>query len=334
LSGCGERRTAVDAGRRVPWRIFVRFGVGFLRGSAPAGQSAGVWFDTLLRLVCRADEMGYEYVQVAEPRSPFDGRYEPDPVPLLSAVAALTVGIRIVAPAIVPSRAQAPTLAGRLAVLDNLSHGRLDVSFYRADPRSRRWPSNNSPQANGARFADGLDICRRLWSGQDVDQTGQEPGPATRRSYQSPHPPIFVASATSASACADAGLAGYHLQVRPATSPAELGEMLAAYRAGRATAGREPGRVRLDYTCYLAKDDRVARTVARLREEAAHRYDFDRAHAADVVLAGSPARIGDQVAAIADAFGDDLSLRITLIPVPGVDTEQALELFADRVMGS
>jgi alkanesulfonate monooxygenase SsuD/methylene tetrahydromethanopterin reductase-like flavin-dependent oxidoreductase (luciferase family) len=335
--------------------MFMRFGVGFSPGPAPAGQSASAWFDGLLRLACRADEFGYEHVQVVGlPLSVAEG-HRPDPVPLLSAVSVLTVGIRLGVAVPAPDRAHALELADRLTILDNLSHGRLDVGFHQPDPPVRPWPFRTSPQSGRHRFADGVDVCRRLWSGH---WTGSEAGSTSGRSYQSPHPPIFVAAAPSAAACAEVGRSGYHLHLEPAaTSPVELREMVTAYRAGRDAAGLEPGRVRLSYHCYLAEDDRSAQLTAKRVEpplasvggattsrsptifagrgrlaDGGNRPAYDRASAESGILAGSPARIRDQIAGIADALGQDVSLQVNFARMPRVGTERALQLFAEQVM--
>jgi alkanesulfonate monooxygenase SsuD/methylene tetrahydromethanopterin reductase-like flavin-dependent oxidoreductase (luciferase family) len=335
--------------------MFMRFGVGFSPRPASAEQSASVWFDSLLRLACRADEFGYEHVQVVELPLSVDDGPGLDPVPLLSAVSVLTVGIRVGVAAMAPDRTHALELADRLTILDNLSHGRLDVSFHQADLPARPWPLRTSRQASRDRFADGVDICRRLWSGH---WTGSEPGSTSGRSYQSPHPPIFVASATSAAACAGVGRAGYHLHLVPAAiSPVELRDMLTAYRAGRSAAGLEPGRVRLSYNCYLAEDDQSAQITAQRVEpplpsaagatasrspaifagrgrlaDGGPRPDYDRAYAENRILAGSPARIRDQIAGIADTLGEDVSLQVNLARMPRAGTERALQLFAEQVM--
>jgi hypothetical protein len=207
----------------------MRFGVSLPRATAGEGASAG--FDRLLRLACRADEIGYAQAEVARsPLSVAAGRGF-DPVPLLSAVSALTVGLRIgVAVALDP--VYVPEVADRLAVLDNLSHGRLDVSVGHA--------------------IEVADACRRWWLGQA----------GASRPYQSPCPPIFV-SAGDASACEAVGRAGHHLRVELATAPpAVRSEAVVAYRTGRGSAGPEPGLVRLDHACHV--EESPSRLRARI----------------------------------------------------------------------
>jgi alkanesulfonate monooxygenase SsuD/methylene tetrahydromethanopterin reductase-like flavin-dependent oxidoreductase (luciferase family) len=292
----------------------MRFGVSLLPDVAASDEGTSVEFDRLLRLACRADELGYEQVQISQLPLPVIARYAPDPVPLLSAVAALTVGIRVGIGVVVPDRAHALEVAERLAILDNLSHGRLDVTFHRAGAAAWPWPLRALPRGGRDRHAEGIDICRRLWSGQGV---GSALVSAAARSYQRPHPPIFRASAADVSACAQAGRDGYHLELGPAVAPsADWPEMVAAYHAGRATAGLAPGRVRLDYTCYVAENDQSAR----------------RRHADHPVFAGDPAQLRDQISGIADNVGENVSLQVKMARVPGVSTEQALEVFGEQVM--
>ncbi|MFB6394133.1 LLM class flavin-dependent oxidoreductase [Polymorphospora lycopeni] len=346
----------------------MQFGVGFFPVLGPAEKGASDWYDESLVLAVLADELGYEHVQMVEHYFSAYGGYSPDPVTFLTAVAARTSRIRVVTGAVVPAFTHPVKLAGKLAMLDNLSHGRLDAGFGRAFLPEEFAAFGVPMSASRIRFAEGIEACRLLWTQEDVSWSGDwgSFGPVTMlpRPYQQPHPPIFVASTTSAQSCADAGRAGHHLQVVPTvTSRENLQEMLAAYREARAAAGhRGPGRVQIKYTCYLAEDATVALTAARRWElnyidkmataiaswatvrsadypgyehlvDKVRGYDFDRSCADNKVLAGDPAQVRDQLTAIADWFGPDVSVCLQVNPgcTPLPDAERALRLFAEQV---
>jgi alkanesulfonate monooxygenase SsuD/methylene tetrahydromethanopterin reductase-like flavin-dependent oxidoreductase (luciferase family) len=254
-------------------------------------------------------------------------------------------------------------------MLDNLSDGRLDVGFGRGFlPDEFDWfgvPMSESRD----RFGEGIEACRRLWSEENVVWDGKffSFGPITLlpRPVQQPHPPIFVASATSPESCAAAGTAGHHLQVVPSvTSREQLAEMLAAYRAAWSAAGRTPSeaRIQIKYTCYLAKDGAHALRLGRLYEnnyielmtgaiaswsttrssaypgyekfiDKVKLYDFGKSLRDNKVFAGTPDSVRDQVATVREWFGDDVVISLQFSPgdMAFEDSSIAMRLFADHV---
>lgn len=344
------------------------FGVAFFPIMSPDERPASEYYDDSVRLAELADELGFCHVQIVEHYFTGYGGFSPDPVPFLAAVAARTRRIRVTTGAVLPAFAHPVQLAGKLAILDNLSHGRLDVGFGRAFLPAEFAAFGVSLDESRAKFAAGIDACRRLWSEEDVtvDTQWWRFGPVTMlpRPYQQPHPPIFVASATSPESCAAAGRAGYHLQAVPTvTSRQGLLDMLAAYRAGRAEAGHTgPGQIQLKYTCYLDEDSGRALDLAQRWErnyidkmtgaiaawasvrsadypgydklvEKVRQYDFDKSLADVKVLAGSPDEVTDQVATVAELFGDDvtLSLHFNCGCLTAKEAEQAMRLFTAEV---
>ncbi|UGQ12389.1 LLM class flavin-dependent oxidoreductase [Yinghuangia sp. ASG 101] len=348
----------------------MKFGLTFFPVLSPAERSAAAYFDDCLRLAEVADVLGYEHVQTVEHHfSPYGG-YCPDPLVLLAAVASRTARVRVVTGAVVPAFEHPAALAGRLAMLDNLANGRLDVGFGRAF-LPQEFAALGVPMAESrARFAENVAACRRLWEEEDVVWSGEYSafGPVTvlPRPVQRPHPPVFIASTTSAESCAAAGSAGHHLQVVPSVTSAEgVRAMLAAYRTAREEAGHAgPGRVQIKYTCYLSPRRAEALAagrrweanyIARMAEAVApwaapgvggddypgyaalvdkvRAYDFDEALAGDKVLAGTPHDVAAQLERIADRFGADLSVSLQFNPggTEYMEAERAVRLFAAEV---
>ncbi|GAA3989754.1 LLM class flavin-dependent oxidoreductase [Streptomyces marokkonensis] len=348
----------------------MEFGVNFFPVVDPEERSATECYDQVLELGELADELGYAHVQTVEHYlSPYGG-YCPDPVTLLTALAARTRRVRIVTGAVIPAFTHPVKLAGKLAMLDHLSHGRLDVGFGRGFLPTEFAAFQVPMEESRARFAEGLEACRRLWTEEEVVFEGRfhRFGPVTLlpRPHQRPHPPVFVASATSADSCAAAGTAGHHLQVVPSVTSAEqLREMLAAYREAWNRAGHAPGghRIQIKYTVYLAERNaeavewaerwernyvaHMARAVAPLAggagadypgyekfAEKAAGYDFATAHKADKVLAGDPDAVREQIARIRDTFGTDTDLSLQFSPgaLSRDRAVAAMRLFAREVM--
>ncbi|SCK10296.1 Flavin-dependent oxidoreductase, luciferase family (includes alkanesulfonate monooxygenase SsuD and methylene tetrahydromethanopterin reductase) [Streptomyces sp. WMMB 714] len=346
------------------------FGVNFFPVVDPEQRSATECYDMIGELSELAEELGYEHVQTVEHYfSPYGG-YCPDPVTLLTALAARTSRIRIVTGAVIPAFTHPVKLAGKLAMLDHISHGRLDVGFGRGFLPTEFTAFDVPMEESRARFAEGVEACRRLWSEEELVWEGEfhSFGPVTLlpRPYQRPHPPIFIASATSPESCAAAGRAGHNLQVVPSvTSTEQLQGMLAAYREAWAEAGHAPGvyRIQVKYTCYVAERhsealesgerwernyvEHMARSVAPLASgagadypgyekfaEKAAAYDFPTSLKANKVLAGDSAAVTDQISAIRDALGTDIDLSLQFSP-GALEQDRAvtaMRLFAQDVM--
>ncbi|MCP2163296.1 LLM class flavin-dependent oxidoreductase [Goodfellowiella coeruleoviolacea] len=347
----------------------MEFGLNFFPVFAPERKSARDYYREVIDLAERADRHGFEHVQTVEHYGSPYGGYSPDPVILLTALAARTERIRITTGAVIPAFAHPIKLAGRLAMLDHISDGRLDVGFGRGFlPDEFEWfgvPMEESRR----RFDEGLLACQRLWSEEDVKFEGEfhRFGPITLlpRPLQQPHPPIFVASASSPESCAAAGAAGHNLQVVPTiVSHETLLEMLDAYRGAYRAAGSPAGggRIQVKYTCYLADDratalergavfeqnyiDQMAGAIASWASttssayqgyeklvDKVRKYDFARSLADHKVLAGTPAEVTEQLEWVRENCGADLTVSLQLNPgyLEHEHSVRALELFAAEV---
>ncbi|MFF3767062.1 LLM class flavin-dependent oxidoreductase [Streptomyces sp. NPDC001922] len=347
-----------------------QFGVNFFPVVDPAVKTATDYYDETLRLIELAESLGFTQAQTVEHYFTPYGGYSPDPVTLLTAAAARTSRIRLATGAVVPAFTHPVKLAGKLAMLDHLSHGRLDVGFGRAFLPTEFEAFGIPMDESRARFTEGVEACRRLWTTEDLVWEGRfhRFGPVTLlpRPYQRPHPPIFIASATSTDSCAAAGTAGHHLQVVPSVTSAEqLASMLDAYRGAWDAAGHDPAarRIQMKFTCYLSADreealqqgefyersyiDHMAVAVAPLATgdsadypgydtflEKAKNYEFAASLAGNKVLAGDPDGVTAQLRSVREQFGEDLSFSLQFNPggLAFARAATAMELFAAEVM--
>lgn len=348
----------------------MQFGLNFFPVFPPAAKPAPDYYDEVLSLCRLGDELGFEHVQTVEHYGSSYGGYCPDPVTLLAAIAATTQRIRITTGAVIPAFTHPIKLAGKLAMLDNLSHGRLDVGFARAFlPDEFAWFEVPMSQSR-ARFTEGVEACKRLWTEEAVEWKGEfyTFGPITLlpRPFQRPHPPVFVASATSPESCAAAGAAGHHLQlVHLVTTEEQVREMLSAYHEAWAAAGHPDGgaRVQIKYSCYIAETREQAVAAGRRFErtymdemlkafaswattrssaypgyekvlDQVRQYDFDASVADNKVLVGTAAEVREQIEQIQAAFGKDLTVSLQFNPghMDRADGARALRMFAAEVM--
>jgi alkanesulfonate monooxygenase SsuD/methylene tetrahydromethanopterin reductase-like flavin-dependent oxidoreductase (luciferase family) len=347
----------------------MKFGINLFPTVSPAEKSAAQHFDESLRLTELAEELGFDHVKTVEHYFTSYGGYSPDPVTFLAAAAARTSKIRLVTGAVIPAFTHPIQLAGKLAMLDNISHGRLSVGFGRAFLPDEFAAFGISMDESRARFTEGVEVCRLLWSEENVEWHGEFArfGPVTLlpRPFQQPHPPILVATAITPESCDAAGAAGYGVMLVPSINKTEkVQDMLARYRKAWSEEGHDPATqdVHMSYNCYLAEDSETALTLGkrysdrtnealaaavepwtRTRSEAYRGYeqivervrnsDFTKQVHDGKALVGSPEEVLNQVRRIRSWFGDvTISLQVISGNMPFAESARSMRLFAEHVL--
>ncbi|PSL52685.1 alkanesulfonate monooxygenase SsuD/methylene tetrahydromethanopterin reductase-like flavin-dependent oxidoreductase (luciferase family) [Saccharothrix carnea] len=347
----------------------MKFGVVFFPTVGPEDKPAHQYFDECLRLVDLAEELGYDHVKMVEHYFFAYGGYSPDPVTFLAAAAGRTKRLRLGTSATIPAFVHPVKLAGKLAMLDNISHGRVDAAFGRAFLPDEFKAFGIPMDESRDRFVEGVEAVKLLWTTEDAEWKGtfHEFGPVTLlpRPVQRPHPPVFVTSARSVDSVVAAARAGHHLQTVPnAMTVDELRERVTVFRREWAAAGHDrPGQIHLTFPCVVAEDEGEAIARGRLDEErntvaisqavrawqdttstAYPGYEkladigkrdlFDQKLADDKLLIGTPDQVAAQLRSIADLYGDDLTLSLGIHSghLPVEQAETTLRLLADRVI--
>jgi len=293
----------------------------------------------------------------------------PSPIVFLSAAAARTKRIRLATGAVIPIFNHPIKLAGELAMLDNISGGRLTVGFARAFLPEEFEAFERSMDESRARFEGGLEAVRRLWTETDVvfEDAFYRFGPVTSspRPAQQPHPPIMVAAIGTPASFEWAGRQGYGLMVVPYLSKFDdLREKIESYR--QTFEAHHPERpippVQMSLHLHVAETDAQAvaeatgpmhQYIAVFRESAAawtgrsskdyagyeqviaqlDTMNMDRIMREGRALIGSPASVIQQVRHIGDVFGDvELSLSVLWGDLSYETSERSLSLFAEHVM--
>ncbi|MGD3111801.1 LLM class flavin-dependent oxidoreductase [Streptomyces sp. YGL11-2] len=348
----------------------MEYGISFFPSVGPDDKPAPQYYDEAFQLAEKADELGFAYARAIEHYFCAYGGYSPDPITFLTAIAARTKNIRLITAATIPAFTHPIKLAGKLAMLDNISHGRLDVGFGRAFLPQEFEAFEIPLEESRRRFDEGVRACRLLLSQDEVEFSGEfhrfGPVRLLPKPVQQPCPPFYVAAASSAESYEKAGRDGYFLQTALAVSSLEkTQEMLRVYRQAWADGGHRPGaeRIQISMPFFLADDDETARkageydhhkTSSNMLEavsewqrvsstqyvgydkiaESVRRTSFDDLVAQNKILAGGPDTVRKQLEILAETLGDDLS--IALVPHsgnldPAVPT-RALELFSESVL--
>ena len=191
-----------------------------------------------------ADTHGFEAVWTPERHfHAFGGAY-PNPAVVGAAVAAVTKNVRIRAGSVVAPLHSPARIAEEWAVVDNLSGGRVDLSF------AAGWQPNDFVLNPGAyatardQLPTMIDTVRRLWRGDSVDMPGHDGAPVAVRTLPRPvqaELPVWLTSAGSTSTFERAGTLGTNLLTHLlGQSIEQLAENIACYRAAWKSAGH-PG---------------------------------------------------------------------------------------------
>ena len=170
----------------------------FLLGSwtEPEADAQSRIFGEMLEQVEYAEELGFDSIWIAEHHS---SRYGicPSLMPLLTHIAARTKKIRIGAGVSVLPFYNPIFLAEESAMLDVLSHGRLDFGVGRGSADYEYGNFNIDIDTRDVRTQEALDIILGLWTQQDFSYQGEfyqvkdltiAPSPV-----QKPHPPVYMA---------------------------------------------------------------------------------------------------------------------------------------------
>jgi alkanesulfonate monooxygenase SsuD/methylene tetrahydromethanopterin reductase-like flavin-dependent oxidoreductase (luciferase family) len=209
-------------------------------------------FDEDLELAVRCEELGFTDFWVGEHHS---SEYENIVMPeiFLGKVLGLTRSIRV-GPAPVCLQYHHPVhVAGRLAFLDHLSHGRLNVCFGPGAVPTDMEVYDVRPQDSGARVAEAIDVILRIWTSDPpyriegkfwkvslAAMVDKEMGiGGLHKPLQRPHPPIYVPSISPASKGLEAAAArGFRFISHHMLHADVLAEQWQTYWRAAASAGR------------------------------------------------------------------------------------------------
>ncbi len=347
----------------------MKFGINFFPSFRPSDGTTADYFDQSLRIAERADALGFHSVKTVE-HSFFDyGGHSPNPCVFLSAVAARTKRIRLVTGAVIPAFHHPAHLGGDLAMLDNMSNGRLDAGFGRAF-LPKEFEVYGVPMSESReRFEEAIGMIRRMWTEERVTIKGKywnlDDVRLMPRVAQKPHPPIWVAAISAEESFAYAARNGFNVMVVPyAGKPGQLQDFVRMYRRIWAESGHKPGaeQVQVSQFCYVAENrdearagfERIARryldvfadAVASWQGKTSDQYPGYEKMVASILattpakilegggaFVGTPEDVVEQIQRCTEAFGPiEPSMQISFGGSTDAEAFRTLELFAARVM--
>jgi len=260
---------------------------------SPSPDADHAAIEEQLAQACHAEAVGFDGVWLTEHNFTGEAVYC-DPIPFASALAMRTSRVRIGFAVIQLALRHPIRLAVQLALLDNLSRGRLDVGVGRGTLYNEYEYVGYGLRSDDSRerSAEALEVLTRAWTEEPFAHHGkyyQVSLPALRpRVYQRPHPPIWRSVVTPASF----GECG-RLGVPILTSRLPLGslaERLKLYEDGLLAGGHPaPTRDRLRRDVAVWRHVYVGESQAQAEDDLAATLVHTRRHMLDARAAHNPA---------------------------------------------
>ncbi len=236
---------------------------------ASAERGSGDRYKLLLEGARFADRHGFAAVWTPERHFHAFGGLYPNPAVASAAVAALTSRVAIRAGSVVLALHHPARVAEEWALVDNLSQGRVGVSF------ASGWQPNDfvlNPSAFASareQMFSGIEIVQRLWRGEAVEFPGPDGKPVPTRTLPrpiQPELPVWLTAAGSPDTFRRAGEIGANLLTHLlGQSLDELGQRIEIYRKARAERGHDPdaGCVTLMLHSFVGDDLAQVRETVR-----------------------------------------------------------------------
>ena len=249
---------------------------------SPSPEEDYIGITQQLTQACYAEQLGFDDVWLTEHNFTGESVYS-DPIPFASALAARTTRVRIGFAVIQMALRHPIRLAIQLAVLDNLSQGRLDVGVGRGSIYNEYEYIGYGLRSDDSRgrMAEALEILTRAWTERPFTYTGeyfQVSLPAIRpQPYQQPHPPVWrsVVSPASFTECGRLGVPILTVRLPLASIP----QRLKLYQEGLAMGGHDSAtQQRLLQQAAVWRHVYVAESAAQAEDELSAAMLFTRHH--------------------------------------------------------
>jgi natural product biosynthesis luciferase-like monooxygenase protein len=223
------------------------------------GAAAREKYEMVIEASRFADANGFSAVWVPERHFTRMGSLYPNPAVLHAAIARETKRLRLRSGSVVLPLHNVLRIAEEWAVVDNLSNGRVEISFAPGwNPGDFAFAPDRYASRYDILYA-GIDQVRRLWAGELFDATDGEGKPIRVRTYPTPVQKdltIWITCAGSERSFQQTGAVGAHLLTHLFDQDVEtLAKKVKLYREARAAAGLDPAAGRVAVTLHTFVGD-------------------------------------------------------------------------------
>ena len=334
----------------------MKFGLFFVL-QRPSDVSEQSIYETEIPQMVAADALGYDSIWIAEHHFSNFGICSAPQV-LAASIAGQTKRLRVGMGITLLPLHDPVQIAEELAVLDQLSGGRLEVGIGRASTTVEYSGFNIPYDESRPRVDEGLAILRGLWTQDQFSYAGQfrrvDQVRLVPKPLQKPHPPLYLAC-NSADTVPIAARHGLPMMTSFLVLDEALNERREVYRQVSSEAGFPAAEVeaRIAQTwnirfVYLADDERAAlndpkehllgylgsateRPSSILRGHRGRSYEEHLQ--AGAAFFGTPNQVADQIARFHEFTGIENLLCFTSVrAMDPVKVMRSMELFAAKVM--
>lgn len=263
LAGDSETRLSHSGSA---WGLNLEFSL-FYFASDEEGPSGSAKYRLLLEGARFADEHGFSAIWTPERHFGAFGGLYPNPSVASAALAVITKRVALRSGSCVLPLHHPIRVAEEWALVDNLSNGRVGISFASGwHPNDFVLRAENFPDNKQAMFRD-IEIVQRLWRGETLRFEGPK-GPVevkTRPRPVQPELPIWITAAGNQETFEAAGKIGASLLTHLlGQSLEEVRDKVAAYRRARQDAGHPgEGHVTLMLHTFVGDDDAKVKEIVR-----------------------------------------------------------------------
>jgi probable F420-dependent oxidoreductase len=249
----------------------------------------------------RAEELGYHSAWAQE--APLGAGAQLSAMEVMTYAAACTTRLRLGCTVFVSTLHLPVHFAKALATLDQLSGGRLDVGVGTGGPHRPFAAFGMSKDRYLARFTEGLELVKALWTQPSVTFDGEfwqlKDAPMEPKPRQKPHPPLWFGGASEPALRRAVRMGDGFFGAGSATTAAFAGQVKVV-RSALAGAGRDEASFPIAKRVYVAVDDNADRARERVNAGLASVYGRRVPAIEAAAVAGTPASI---VTAVREVIG-------------------------------
>lgn len=285
-----------------------------------------------------AEKLGFSYFFLPEHHF-VKGRAIPDPLLLLAAVAATTDRIRLATTSYLLPLRHPVQVAEQVAVLDQLSNGRLTLGVGRGASDALFTTFEIPAKQKRSLFEGCYHQMIKAWQGDSVAPPSSETEVTiSPLPQQEPHPPIWVA-AFGPLALSQAGRLGLPYLASPREGLSRLERNYEVHReASKKASVSSPPEIPIMRSVFISKDNSLIRNVrTRVAQDMASSQTQDSELSAKSVdnwaLIGSPTKVRDLI----DEYRERLDMthlvatRLGIRGISSSEVQESLALLADIV---
>lgn len=294
----------------------------------PQSYADGEFDPTAFRAyLTRAEELGFHSAWAQE--HVLGRRAELQPLEMMTYAAACTQRLRLGCTVFVSTFHSPVHLAKSLATLDQLSKGRVEAGFGTGGKERPFAAFGVDPHRYVARFTEGLELMKRLWTDSEITFDGQfwqlqgaamEPKP-----FQRPFPPVWIGGSSPGAVRRAVRLGDGFFGAGTTPTDEFVGQVKVARKA-LAEVGRPPAEFSIGKRVFIAIDDDAGRARKRINTELERLYGRRVASIEAAATAGTPADCISEVRKVI-AAGAELILFTAMFE----QTEHAERLAAEII---